>query len=418
MRAKLSYSQSNTAKHLKLNVPLLMPDELILGLFGRFSLCIGFADYISAKKYLNNLFIDKLNKHYQYPLIMQLSDLLDMSLENIVSHHTLVPILRSLNRKGLENHELSILQSLGYQLAKPNVSFCEKCTEEDMSFLGFSYFRRSHQIHGIDICGKHKLPLLTSDDENAFFSSPDALIKNGLVKKIPVSINSICHATVQKYIELIDDYMIMQSPIDFSELSNIIKRQAISSGLLLNRKGRGYYLSDFIQENTPKDWLNYHFPCFKNKKPLDYFYPVDIAIGKKGNPTSLFVYLLVIANLIPDVDSQILKVKKTKNSNTPIPVSVMRYVYFKNSGDHLKTSENLNQPYEIVSPVLTNLGLPPLQNIGFSTRKALIEFFSGASILEILQRDEVDIDMFADVIRECSTLKGLNNEVQHSIYLS
>lgn len=247
-----------------LTIPSLMHGELLLGYFGRLSRQNGFNDYLVAKKFINNLFIDKSNKYNHYPLALQMSDLLHIEPDILVRNHTLTPILRGIDYKNRSNSDQRILQSQGCCLAKENLYFCAECVQEDLNYHGFSYWRVFHQIHGVDYCSKHTSQLLIANIEHASYKSPDAVLRNKSFDFTRIPKKEYENPIIQNYIQLLEDHTSHQAIIDFKPLLKYLNFRCDLKNLNLSTSNI-QVISDLIFNQTPKTWLLKYFPVFNRK---------------------------------------------------------------------------------------------------------------------------------------------------------
>jgi hypothetical protein len=67
-------------------------------------------------------------------------------------------------------------------------NYCPKCIEEDCDFHGLSYWRRSHQLPGVNHCLKHSVSLYMVDPECLIMCQPSQAKKfSGRRNAIPIS---------------------------------------------------------------------------------------------------------------------------------------------------------------------------------------------------------------------------------------
>ncbi len=281
-----------------LTIPCLMPDELLLGYFGRLSKQNGFNDYLLAKKFINKIYTDRAVGFKHYPLALQMSDLLNIEPDKLASKHTLTPILRSIDHKNRSISDIKILQSQGCCLAKGNVYLCEKCVEEDMDYLGFSFWRVSHQIHGVDFCFKHHSPLLVANDDQSSFNTPYDVWRNKKFEITNISEDEFNNPIIQNYIQLIEDHINHQASIDIKSVINYL-RFRFDLQNIEKKNGCVETISDLILKNAPQDWLLKHFPIFRKKTIGDTLRCIDLS-HLKGR-TSLMHLLLMLSCISPEI---------------------------------------------------------------------------------------------------------------------
>lgn len=410
-RSKVKNAYGITNK-LAISLPNLMPDELLLGFFGRLGVLNGYPDYTSAKSQVKNILINNFNRDCQYPLIYQMSDLLSLPATQIVREHTLVPILRSTHWNGLENDHINLAKSLSHKLAKNNITFCKECVEEDISYLGFSYWRRSHQIHGVDTCTKHQTNLYMAQENNAFYMMPSDVLNSGgiCIPNYPVSTQE--NPVVKKYIDLIEDYILMQNCIKIHTISKLLISASKSLNIRRYKEGRRRLLSDLIQENVPHEWLNYYFPEFKSKVNNAYLHSIDGIFLSHSQP-SLFSLILAISILLPEVDSTIFRLDNDVENvfSTPqkriIDLDALIDCYYKNGGEYSKICDELNISRKAAKLKLAKLNLPALGSLNRETSHALYDFIAGAHLEEVITRKNVNIKKLSSALRAGSNFKKL-----------
>ncbi|HYN54156.1 MAG TPA: TniQ family protein [Methylotenera sp.] len=396
-------------KQFSLIIPILMPDEFLLGYFGRFGLLNGHPNYTTAKRKINSIFTNHFHKEYQHPLALQFAHILNLDPEKIVANHTLVPILRSPDHKNIPSDDVKLLKAMGYSLAKPNVCFCENCLFEDLNLIGHSYWRRFHQIHGVDFCSKHRTPLLMAIDENAHYQSPYKIWKSGKFSKQSITPSEYDHPVIKKYIELTEDYLGTQTAINYMDLIRILDHRKLTNSIA-NPLIRHSFISDYIVDNTPNKWLVEHFPMFKIKVKNIPIFRIDFATDKIEQAPSLSNLLLMIANLMPEATIQILQYKNELFLNAlprrvTIGKSTAVHLYKKYGGNYSQISEELTKLKIGGMHFLYRLGLPPLDDFNDATLKAIFDFFDGTSMINIMQRKSVNFIALETVIRNSSPLK-------------
>jgi len=404
------HKSDGTLGKLGIILPTLMPDELLLGYFGRFGLKNGFPDYTCAKSQVKNIFINNFNKDYQYPLIYQMSDLLSSPPTQIVRDHTLVPLLRSVHWNGLDNHHINLAKSVGYKLAKNNVVFCRECVKEDIDYLGVSYWRRGHQIHGVDTCTKHQTYLHMAQDNNAFYMMPSDILKKAKISCPNYKDNTLDHPVIKKYTELIEDYVLIQNCINIHAVLHLLVSATKNLNIRRFKEGRRPLLSDFIKENVPHEWLNSHFPDFNKKVKNVYLQSID-GIFLSHNSTSLFSLILAISVLLPHADSsifnldnEVVKVCPT-NAKSKIDTDALIDSYYRNRSEYSNIADEFNISIKAVRFKLAKSNLPALGGLNRETSKALSDFMGGAKLEEVILRKNVNIKKLSSILRVGANFK-------------
>lgn len=140
-----------------------MPDEDIAGYAGRVVNVHGAYTLKDLYSPTSNVVAAHSWKIY-LPLLSRTSLLDPMSLVALHTSYYLNTLLSSTeNTKPSPDDRLHSIRS--DQLSAPlrRLRFCKDCAHEDLSYWGYSYWRRSHQIPGVDWCPKHSRLLTISD---------------------------------------------------------------------------------------------------------------------------------------------------------------------------------------------------------------------------------------------------------------
>ena len=401
-------------KLIPLIVPNLFPDELFEGNVGRLGLRNGYQDFSLTKDYLRKAFVTRCQRPYDYALELQMSELHNISVENLTKNHTLIPLTRSLFNFDIANDDFKNLVVRRKTSAKQYFYFCKECIKEDLDFHGESYWRRSHQINGIEICTKHQKLRVTAKDPFAFFSSPEKVMESKSYYENKVTDEDLNNPIIIKYNELIEDYIHLNNPLNFKAISQLLSSHAKANQLRIAPKGKALTLSNYLFKHVPHSWLIKNFPCFWRKNTVDYIHDID-SVFLSSYPNNLYSYLIAIAALIPDAESKILTYdkfttsKKYKNTeDAGVEDNDLITSYKNNKGDYARVVLELNLPRSLIERELKKLGLPPLGQYHNHTRKALHDFFHGVSLSELYKRNGVNFDQVFEALRESSKIKDIN----------
>lgn len=401
-------------KFISLIVPILFPDELFEGNVGRLGLLNNYTDYASTKENLRRIFVTRRQRPYDYPIELQMSELQNITIETLTKNHTLIPLTRSLLNFDIANDDFKNLVIRRKTSSKQYFYFCKECIKEDLEFHGESYWRRSHQINGVEICTKHEKLLLTAKDPFAFYSSPEELMKTENYYENKVTFEDLKNPIIIKYNQLIEDYTHLNKPLHFKAITQLLSSYAKANNLRVGPVGNSSTLSNYLFNNVPHSWLIKNFQSFWRKKTVDYIHDID-SVFSSSYPGSLNSYLIAIAALIPDADSQILSYdqfsisKKYKSAkDAGIDDNDLIASYKNNKGDYARVILELDLPRNLIERELKKLGLPPLGQFHNHTRKALHDFFNGASLSELYRRDGVNYAQIIHALRESSKLRDIN----------
>lgn len=133
---------------------------------------------------------------------------------------------------------------------------CAKCINEDIEAHGFSYWRRFHQICGVDVCLQHEGPLRTSRVLNDFTVPPaDHLLTSMAIE--PALIQAAEHGAIRRYhfiAQAILGTAIARSPASMSQGV----RDRIRT--IWQESGPQIPLLDLVTSLVPSPWADRYFP--------------------------------------------------------------------------------------------------------------------------------------------------------------
>jgi hypothetical protein len=141
-------------------VPTLLPDELADTYFDAI---VTANDHQSRSESIAEL--SRIDPDLgTLPIPVLLARICSMPVVDLVRFHCLTPFQRAfvLSKTGQYAHGSDVgghLRSGVMRSLRNSLYLCKACADEDRRFWGRSYWRRSHQVPGIDRCDKHELPL-------------------------------------------------------------------------------------------------------------------------------------------------------------------------------------------------------------------------------------------------------------------
>ena len=212
-------------------VPEIMPGEILWGHFERFLAFNGF-DCSSAVKALRQG-IEPSNGKYRWPTLVELlAGKLGMSTQQICQHFTTLPFDHAVtdNYQGIRHGDPAMASVLRYKVktyAKLGGVICPDCVVEDEGYWGFGYFRREHQLPGINHCSKHQTHLLwqTRSEEIFFPDANNRALKPKVENKTHADGGSDKSLFMENYLGIIDHWLMQTSPIPVRVFKNVINER-------------------------------------------------------------------------------------------------------------------------------------------------------------------------------------------------
>lgn len=245
-----------------LQIPILMPDEIWSGYFGRLLLVNDIKDKNTANYLLTDIARRTDPNLIDAPLLMKVAHISNTNLERFVQHHTLIPLLRRvMDRESFKTSiDADVIQAIANWSMKKVACFCIECVKEDIDYLGFSFWRRSHQLTGFDWCLKHNCALCSVDKKNAMHSPPCIYLESEIYKLCVIPVNVKENIYVKKFNELILDFADYSCTFDQGAVAHVFSEKAKEFNLRTYKLGRRKLISDLLIEVLPPSWIRQHFP--------------------------------------------------------------------------------------------------------------------------------------------------------------
>ncbi len=88
--------------------------------------------------------------------------------------HTLLPVHYAFSDDHVSHSDRPQSQKFEALAAHrtPHLKFCRDCQQEDIAFRWVPYWRRSHQLPGVNFCAKHSCPLIVARVSPAYYTNP------------------------------------------------------------------------------------------------------------------------------------------------------------------------------------------------------------------------------------------------------
>ncbi len=280
--------------------PAALPGELAPGYAGRFVTLNGFSSWVQACKQLFSHDATRYWDDHSSEDEDVLAQIAGLSAAELVSRHTLKPLLRGFvkpSRKllGTSHHPRYSRRKFSY--------FCEVCAEEDVAFHGTSYWRREHQLVGMHWCLKHGIPLRYDTWRAPIVRSPSACLPvSQVVDRAWLDVRAMFPAVTQT-LELASELLDVAGRADLKQVNMRLKQLLIERQMFHGGSHTGLLLlSDLLLEQFDPVWLEEVIPAFANKEPGVFIRAIDL-LGSASFPGSSTVYVPALIALTGSVDA-------------------------------------------------------------------------------------------------------------------
>lgn len=159
--------------------PELLPEEMLAGYVGRVSRMNGISQQRLWRHLHEHETLTSKPGHLR-TWVHALATAYPLDADTLASSHTLIPLLMVLRPTGssINIANPKALHHCETALPDGGPRLCPACVEEDLGFWGLSYWRRNHQIRGIDCCPKHDVPLLRFENPDGLSMFPEECQRN------------------------------------------------------------------------------------------------------------------------------------------------------------------------------------------------------------------------------------------------
>lgn len=304
-----------------------------------------------------------------------LASLAAMPLEQFVAEHTTLPWRRAIAwsktdvEHGGEDSE-SIISISGMRLARNAAYLCPDCVAADQVELGFSYWRRDHQLPGRERCARHGTMLARVDNEWAFVKSPASFIKADQAKVLDES-NAQEQIMVQRFHAIADALMARKLPVPIAVMRGVLHRRGQASGMQVHGgEVKHTLLSDVIKRAFPTNWLREVYPALASKPERKLMNRVDGVFYFAKGASSVEPYFLALAVLFDSADEAIQTLLQAEAQPQPARVrqkseeissEMLVAAYVEARGIVSEVARRCGTSAFMVSRQLAALGLPALK---------------------------------------------------------
>lgn len=394
-----SHIQIHTPTHTPHYIPILMPDEYWIGYLGRLLIPNGMKlvrDYGNINIFLDSILSAMNSDFINHYIYLKVATIAEKEIEIFTQQHSLIPFLRVANiRNRRPRNWAGEYKALAFRLIKKGVYFCKSCITEDINHHGYSYWRRSHQLPGINWCLKHGLSLSYVSNKNAMHYPPDTYFNNETYAECKIADEIKNNPIINKFTMVIQEYVENPIELNVKNLAKLLSQKATELNLVKNTKDNGKFISDFLIEGTPATWRNEHFPNLIKPTVGEFYGEFDYALMTK-KPVKKLNILLVIASIFPSEanifseivqhDQLVKKISETTYSEKEISVA-----YINNIGQINKIAKDISCCRKETLKLLINFGYYPLHQIGKRTIEALIAFNQGVPMRELVLMHDVNL---------------------------
>lgn len=286
-------------------MPTPLPDELAQSNALRTAILNGFERTADVFQYLRGRHTD-MQMHYKgrLPIVALLAAELQQEPSEYARMHTMLCFRKAITAhlQHMSHGDITdekIIRRLGLLFIRQNAYFCTRCVQEDLAFWGFSFWRRTHQLPGLDWCIKHECPLHKTSHHSTLTHLPEGLIKETQPENADSVEEALNNTYIRKYAELCCDLNDLKRPIERGPLIDSLRKRAKELNLKIERYDTKQSISSYAKQLLPASWLRKHYPKIlldKASEALDF----NRTLGISHTPCKTIEYALAMTILFDD----------------------------------------------------------------------------------------------------------------------
>lgn len=356
-------------------------------------------------------------------MLGQLATISGMALTEYARQHSLLPALRIAEpgdtpdlHGGAEKPRL--LRWVGPRLHADRVHLCCQCVEDDLSHWSFSWFRRTHNIAGIEICPVHGTPLHWVTAQDPLSCLPQHWVETNEIERVKFDPTSEGERQLQFRLHAIYEvFLERERPFALTAIRTALIGRTKELGLRNSPHGTKPTISDYAIEHAPRAWLQRHWPDLCVKEKGKFFLALDRLNAAGITPGTGFAYATAFAILFDTVEdaSHALSRASLQLHKQAMRPPRLKYpeafwhtdfvtLFFQMGGSIDATAKHLGLDQRTVRKKIRTLSLSSREGCGFSSRWfTLLRFGAGESLANACAAEGVDVKLIEELLRIAST---------------
>lgn len=354
------------------------------------------------------------------PKLVTLAKACGMTPEQYASSHSLMPFFRMVARgaqpatHGQLGQE-TLTRRLGTATSGKVARICPQCVNDDLNHWHFTWYRRMHQLPGIDWCSVHRCQLVTVDNPNPWTVPPHQWIDQKQIRPLQVAPQVIEEdGFLGRLVEISCELLQRPHPLPVGRVGGALTEQLQQMGFRVCLHGAKPLLSDLVREKAPETWLRRHWPGLEKKQKGEVHHGLDRIVNRTAPATGL-AYVTALAAMFESASEALnfFSSATPKNARKPNPGSSgsevrpssfwegeLWEIYENYEGNIMEIARHLKMERTYLALKLQKYGKPSLKDCHKDPRwLALLRFQAGASLNTACQQENVLIDSVEALLR-------------------
>lgn len=234
-------------------------------------------------------------------IVSLLANASNITLPQLITSNTILPFRHAaVQEKAYVRNEytrLDITDQSCLRVLRDGAVLCEKCIEEDHKKYGYSYWKRFHQLSGVDWCHIHNTPLKISNKINAYEAQPERTIARANYICSPEEAAPLKTDVIHRYIQLTSIFLSIKNPVKARSIVlpiGAIAKSKLNIRLSRTLKSRGTTLCDVAKATCSYSWLKRLFPRIDFLDQYEWFGPIDNCVMNIATAESFALALAII----------------------------------------------------------------------------------------------------------------------------
>lgn len=256
-------------------LPTVMPDEFVLGYWGRVHILNFFGTPTQTVEALIDYFALQPSRTQR---IEALALAANTDVQSFVQNHTLIPAHSAITFEfsGLPHGspKFKALIKQWWQLTqKPGAYFCPQCAASQHARWGYAYWQRCHQLRGVSWCSKHGESLLRCPEKAFLNDTPCTNLATGTFPG--AQLETTYWPVLTRYSEIMHAFLTRTVRTRMRDVSKTLRLVAANKSINTGNNPECQFLSDLALGLLPGWWLEETFPSINAKQPGTPFPALD-----------------------------------------------------------------------------------------------------------------------------------------------
>lgn len=375
-----------------------LPDEFCRGHIGRLRSINGWRDYATTIQFLRSRDVDEAATDAHTSVVEAIALASGLTLDDYVRLHTMLPF-RSFVRASTSEEQpwgAKRLRLLGAVSTRSASLFCPHCVETDLATRRYSYWRRAHQLPGMDTCPTHQTRLMFVDGWQAFDRRPDYWLSNNLSKTRPPFGDPKC-PFVSRFQRFALRILNNEIPSDTKSFRDALYARVREQNPPTKDRREVVKLTELASQLIDHEWMSDVFPTWKDNHTHRRYDPINVALLPKKFATTE-AYCLAVSILFENLDDAVRPSSVRASASTRPEGTSLHYIRL-NGQISAMANERGETAQDLRSHLIRIRAWILRHPSGQPALRALRRFESGEDLQEAADGEGVDMELVLNILR-------------------